>query len=417
MEYICYDYEIKHFFLPPENPSELNEVLQGGCVIYETMHVIMGESLSSLRLQSGSTTIESSYRTLHGGLLLAVGGSKLLEVGGTKNLSNDLLECIASSLIMRYGCYASLKPTIPANSDAETQIKLPLSNPNFISVIHSIGKHIANCSSLLYMDYSMYNTRVPYQPPPIAAFTLAMRYITSRVVNNGILGSAIYLNDNDNDNEKNKYFVTIASTFPPSIDPIARLVSLALYKEIQRKTIVSDIYLTSNQLKDLTASAGFVGKEKLESIMVSLNECPIICEKCQLRKVKIIASVVSTFIKVEILCFDVTNDYLERFESDDISGMEGLGSFIKNETKRGEINKLRIDFATSMVEPVQLFQTKVNEQLTKCIHLEKSKELVGGDKVMVATKNPNDECFLCSTFNSEMTAMKTKLDDVDKRAL
>ncbi|EKE41619.1 hypothetical protein ENUP19_0298G0077 [Entamoeba nuttalli] len=399
IEFAAYDCELQHLIFGS------NPILQGGCTMYETMKGVIGEEVCSLRLRNAQgLKTDCIFTSLDGGLMLGACGP--LEI------IPDVLSILKQSITMRYGCYKSLKPIIECECEdpgkaAKIRAASLLNNPTFLPIIHSISSHISSCTPILSPTHPLFNPRIPYRSPTIASFTNSMRYISKRVLDNALLGAALYVNKEN--------YITIASTLPSDIDPIVRLVSLALSSEtMARKTTVSQIYLTISQLNALTASSVVVGKQNYDKIKTTLHDSPIICDECQLKKVNIVVTVNKGFVMVELACWNITPEYLERSETENLAGMEGLSSIFQMEGRKTDLMRLRIDYDTLMVEPSKLWASNVNEQLLKCINMEKINYLEGIDNTIVVPENEN-ECYYCSQSLNELNAIKVSFNEIDKK--
>lgn len=400
LEYAAYDCELQHSIFGS------NQILQAGCMMYETMSGVIGEEIKSLRLRDKSNNVTHCiFTSLDGGLMIGV--------CGPIQILHDILSIVKDSIQMRYGCYKELKPNVEIEEEdpgkyAKLRAASLLNNPAFLPIIHSISSHVSSCSSILTVNHPLYNPRIPSRPPTIASFTNAMRFITKRVLDNKLLGSALYLNREN--------FITVASTLPSEIDPIVRLVALALSNEtMARKTTVSQIFLDEKQMNLLFESSIFIEKEYLQQIHEQIMNSELVCEHCKLRKVNIIVTVNKGFAMVELSHGEMTQEYLERSELENLAGMESLSSFYQLEGRKTDLMKLRIDYDALTTEPSKLWSSRVNEQLLKCINLEKINAQFGFSNTMVIPEGDANDCFFCSQNEHELSAVKSQMSELDKK--
>ena len=400
LEYAAYDCELQHSIFGS------SQILQGGCMMYETMQGVIGEEIQSLRLRDKNDHVTNCiFTALDGGLMLGV--------SGPIQILHDVLSILRDSIQMRYGCYKALKPSVDIEEEdpgkyAKLRAASLLNNPTFLPIIHSISSHISSCSSILVITHPLYNPRIPYRPPTIASFTNSMRFITKRVLDNHLLGSALYLNREN--------FITVASTLPSEIDPIVRLVALALSSEtMARKTTVSQVYLNETQIKLLLESSIFIEKEHVNERKRQIMESEVVCEHCKLRKLNIVVTVNKGFAMVELSHGEMTQEYLERSELENLAGMESLSSFYQLEGRKTDLVKLRIDYDSSTTEPSKLWSSKINDQLMKCINLEKINSLQGFSNTMVVPEGEGNDCYFCSQNQHELSAVKTNINELDRK--
>ena len=77
--------------------------------------------------------------------------------------------------------------------------------------------------------------------------------------------------------------------------------------------------------------------------------------------------------------------------------------------------KLRIDYDALATEPPKLWSSRVNEQLLKCINLEKINAQQGFSNTMVIPEGDSNECFFCSQNEHELSAVKAPMNELDKK--
>lgn len=384
----AYDREMKHVIVGT------SQILQGGSIMYDTMHVMMGENVRSVSIRRGDSDMYSVYHEMHGGLVVGVSGSR--------SLVDDTINLVCASLQMRYGCYKTLKPAVRGGANDEEAARAPLNDPEFLPVVHSIASHITSCNQQLAVAHDIYTPRVPWQTPSISGFTNAMRYISERVMSERLLGAGVYLNRDD--------YVVIATTLPAEVDPIVRLVALAVSNgTMARKTNVCEIYLTEEQLQSLCASASFVGGDLYDSVA---KEC--VCDECKLRKAWMVVTVNKGVAVVEIHSHEVGGEYLNAAESEHFSRVDSMSSHCQAEARRGEVTRVRLDFSTMMVEPTRLWASSVDKMLVKCVNLERSLWPRGEDKLLVVPRT-GTECYVCAMSDEELQAQKTTMSEVDKK--
>ena len=400
LDYSAYDCELQHSIFGT------NQILQAGSMMYETMSGVIGEEVKSLRLRTkGDQVVNCIFMELDGGLMIGT--------SGPIQILHDVLSIIKDSIQMRYGCYKQLKPNVEIDEKdpgkyAKLRAASLLNNPTFLPVIHSISSHISSCSTILTVTHPLYNPRIPYRPPTIASFTNSMRFITKRVLDNNLLGSALYVNREN--------FITIATTLPSEIDPIVRLVALTLSSEtMARKTTVSTIFLNEHQMSELLASTIFLDKEYEKEIKEKILSSEFICETCRLRKVNIVVTQNKGFAMVELSYGEITQEYLERSELENLAGMESLSSFFQLEGRKTDLMKLRIDYDALTTEPSKLWSSKINDQLLKCINLEKINSLNGFSDTLIVPEGESNECFFCSQNQHELSAVKASISELDKK--
>ncbi|ELP86111.1 hypothetical protein EIN_327680 [Entamoeba invadens IP1] len=394
-EFVLYDCELQH----PIKGG--NQTLLGGCMVYETMKGVLGEEVTSLTVTRNNKSEVCYFTSLHGDLMLGA--------CGREEFLPDVLEVMKESIIMRFGCYKVLKPNLKDSKDDDVTAKAKnltlLNSPTFLPIVHSYSLHCTTCTSFFPISHVLYTPKVPCRAPTIAAFIKAMGHLSKRVTNNSLLGAALYLNRED--------FFSVASTLPTEIDHVVRIVAMALANgTMARKTTVSEIFLTVSQLNTLTASSVVMGKESYDKIKTTLLSLPIVCEECQLKKVKVVVTVNKGFVMVELLCWDISQEYLDQAETENLAGMEGLMQFEFLEGKKMPLNKVRIDEGTMTIEPPNLCGSRVNDNLLQTINREKILSQEGKDRILVCPTD--DECYFCSCADKELFAFKTSIKEVDK---
>ena len=405
MDLIAYDYQMKHTIHGKE------PYLQGAAVIFETLQTTMGEELKSLTIfrvadqkqqpnqhQPAADTQNVVFTTLHGELLLAAGGPFPQPVlTGTLNFIKATVETF-------FGCYHTIKPPITVPIDSDLALKTPLNDPSFLSTVHFISNHISSCEALTDItSHVLYSPRVPKIKTPSTVFTSAMRFIVRRVAKFSLLGAGIYV-------IKNRSFGVVASTFPTSLDPVLCCVAFSISSQaMARKTSFVDVYLSMATIDELLASVESLVPDPARLFETFRDSHPICADGCDLHRVKIVVTTSNQHITVELLAGECTDQFLT--ESEFIPSFD-IPAPTADERKHPAVRELRIDFATNVVSPENLWFDPVSDQLAQAVLLLWARHRRGCSKLAVFYGG-KPSCAVCALDDGELLATLTTLKDVD----